>query len=245
MSLPVATPERATAKPRPLFKDFTVLQFAALVLLLDQLTKYLVIQLLSPGFSFPFHGFFRFTHVHNSGSAFGILQGLNTPLIFVSFIGIIILVLIYRSQPHPSNLLRFSLALLLGGAFGNLVDRMRLGYVTDFIDIGPWPVFNLADASIITGLVILAWVLTRSGSPKEQTAPAGESYDPAGGFLEEDLLEEEREYQTQVSLPFNLSDADEPGPLVDILGGGQSEAAPSSPNLVEEAEERPIEPERL
>jgi len=245
MSLPPATPEPAIAKPRPLFKDFTVLQFAALVLLLDQLTKYLVIQLLSPGFSFPFHGFFRFTHVHNSGSAFGILQGLNTPLIFVSFIGIIILVLIYRSQPHPSNLLRFSLALLLGGAFGNLVDRMRLGYVTDFIDIGPWPVFNLADASIITGLVILAWVLTRSESPKEQTAPAGESYHPAGGFLEEDLLEEEREYQTQVSPPFNLSDADEPGPLVDILGGCQSKAAPSSPNLVEESEERPIEPERL
>jgi len=245
MSLPVATPERATAKPRPLFKDFTVLQFAALVLLLDQLTKYLVIQVLSPGFSFPFHGFFRFTHVHNSGSAFGILQGLNTPLIFVSFIGIIILVLIYRSQPHPSNLLRFSLALLLGGAFGNLVDRMRLGYVTDFIDIGPWPVFNLADASIITGLVILAWVLTRSGSPKEQTALAGESYDPAGGCLEEDLLEEKLEYQTQVSLPFNLSDADEPGPLVDILGGGQSEASLSSPNLAEEAEERPTEPERF
>ena len=226
------------------------MQFAALVLLLDQLTKYLVIQLLSPGFSFPFHGFFRFTHVHNSGSAFGILQGLNTPLIFVSFIGVIILVLIYRSQPHPSNLLRFSLALLLGGAFGNLVDRMRLGYVTDFIDIGPWPVFNLADASIITGLVILAWVLTRSESPKEQTAQAGESYHPAGGFLEEDLieedlLEEEREYQTQVPPPFNLSAADEPGPLVDILGGCQSEAAPSSPNLVEEAEERPLEPERL
>ena len=244
MSLPVATPETATAKPRPLFKDFTVLQFTALVLSLDQLTKYLVIQLLSPGFSFPFQGFFRFTHVHNSGSAFGILQGLNTPLIFVSLIVIIILVLIYRSQPHPSNLLRFSLALQLGGAFGNLVDRMRLGYVTDFIDIGPWPVFNLADASIITGLVILAWVLTRSGSPKEQTAPAGEGYHPAGGFLE-DLLEEEREYQTQVSPPFNLSDPDEPGPLIDILGGGQSEAAPASSNLVEDAGERPIEPERL
>ena len=240
MSLPVAT-----AKRRSLVKDFTVLQFAALVLLLDQLTKYLVIQLLSPGFSFPFQGFFRFTHVHNSGSAFGILQGLNTPLIFVSFIGIIVLVLIYRSQSYPSNLLRFSLALQLGGAFGNLVDRMRLGYVTDFIDIGPWPVFNLADASIIIGLVILAWVLTRSGSPKEQTAPTGEGYYSADGILEEDLLEEGREYQTQVSPTFNFSDTDELGPLIDILGGGQSEAAPSSPNLAEDAEERLIDPERL
>ena len=245
MSLPVTTPEPDTAKPRPLVKDFIVLQFAALLLLLDQLTKYLVIQLLSPGFSFPSQGFFRFTHVHNSGSAFGILQGLNTPLIFVSFIGVIILVLIYRSQPHPSNLLRFSLALQLGGAFGNVLDRMRLGYVTDFIDIGPWPVFNLADASIITGLVILAWVLTRSGSPKEHTDSAGEAYLPADGFVGADLVEEEREYQTQVSPPFNPSATHDPGLVVDIPGGGQSEVAPASPNLVEDGEEQPIEPERL
>jgi len=245
MSLPVVSPEPGNAKPRPLVKDLTVLQFAALVLLLDQLTKYLVIQMLSTGSSFPFQGFFRFTHVHNTGSAFGILQGLNTPLIFVSFIGIIILALIYRSHPHPSNLLRFSLALQLGGAFGNVVDRMRLGYVTDFIDIGPWPVFNLADASIITGLVILAWVLTRSGTPKEETASSGEGYDPAGGFQEDDLLEEERECQTEVLPPFKLSNAYEASPFDDILDGGQSESTPSSTNLVEDAEERPIKPERL
>ena len=175
------TPEDAgllRPRPRPIYKDFTVLQLGVLVLLLDQLTKYLVIQLLVPGGSYPFRGFFRFTHVHNSGSAFGILQGQNTPLIFISFIGIIILVLIYRSQPYPSNWLRLSLGLQLGGAFGNLIDRLRLGFVTDFIDIGPWPVFNLADASIVTGLVLLAWVFTRSGpapeSAEESAAQSGE-----------------------------------------------------------------------
>ena len=245
MSLPVVSPEPGNAKPRPLVKDLTVLQFAALVLSLDQLTKYLVIQMLSTGSSFPLHGFFRFTHVHNTGSAFGILQGLNTPLIFVSFIGIIILALIYRSHPHPSNLLRFSLALQLGGAFGNVVDRMRLGYVTDFIDIGTWPVFNLADASIITGLVILAWVLTRSGTPKEEAASFGEEYHPADGFQEDDLPEEDREYQIEVLPPFKLSNAYEPRPFDDILDSAQSESTPSSANLVEGAEERPIEPERL
>lgn len=173
------TPEGASLpRPRPIYKDFNVLQLGVLVLLLDQLTKYLVIQLLVPGGSYPFRGFFRFTHVHNSGSAFGILQGQNTPLIFISFIGIIILVLIYRSQPYPSNWLRLSLGLQLGGAFGNLIDRLRLGFVTDFIDIGPWPVFNLADASIVTGLVLLAWVFTRSGpapeSAEESAAQPGE-----------------------------------------------------------------------
>jgi signal peptidase II len=156
-------PGQGTTGSRPIYKDWTVLQLAALVLLLDQFTKYLVIQLLPFRSSFPLEGFFRFTHVHNTGSAFGILQGLNTPLIFVSFVGVIILVLIYRSQPHPSNWLRLSLGLQLGGAFGNLIDRLRLSYVTDFIDVGPWPVFNLADASIVTGLVLLAWIFLRPG----------------------------------------------------------------------------------
>ncbi len=176
------TPEDAgLPRPRPIYKDFNVLQLGVLVFLLDQLTKYLVIQLLVPGGSYPFRGFFRFTHVHNSGSAFGILQGQNTPLIFISFIGIIVLVLIYRSQPYPSKWLRLSLGLQLGGAFGNLIDRLRLGFVTDFIDIGPWPVFNLADASIVTGLILLAWVFTRSDSkperPEERSVQTAEAWD--------------------------------------------------------------------
>ncbi len=163
---------------KPIYLDFTLLQSAALVFLLDQLTKYLVIQTLAPGMSFPFRGFFRFTHVHNTGSAFGIFQGFNTPLIFVSIIGIIILTMIYRSQERPGNLLRLSLALQLGGAFGNLVDRVRLGFVTDFIDIGPWPVFNIADAAIVSGLFILGWVFTRPMPTHEKPAvpEEGRSY---------------------------------------------------------------------
>ena len=155
---------------KPIYLDFTLLQGAVLVFLLDQLTKYVVIQTLAPGMSFPFRGFFRFTHVHNTGSAFGIFQGFNTPLIFVSIIGVIILTLIYRSQERPSNLLRLSLALQLGGAFGNLADRVRLGFVTDFIDIGPWPVFNIADAAIVSGLFILGWVFTRPTPAREKPA---------------------------------------------------------------------------
>ena len=147
----------------PIYRDLLVLQLALLVFLLDQFTKFLVRELLPLRYSFPYDGFFRITHTYNTGSAFGIFQGQNTPLIFVSFVGIIILALIYRSQARPSSLLRFSLALQLGGAFGNLLDRLRLGHVTDFIDIGPWPVFNLADASIVSGLLILAWVFLRPG----------------------------------------------------------------------------------
>jgi signal peptidase II len=236
-----------------------VLQLAVLVLLMDQFTKYLVIQSLSPGSSFPFRGFFRITHVHNTGSAFGILQGLNTPLIFVSFVGIVILVLIYRSQPHPSNWLRLSLALQLGGAFGNLIDRLRLGYVTDFIDIGPWPVFNLADASIVTGLVILAWVLTRSGPPRErsqrpeeQSAPVSAGNGPTGDERHDNL-----EYRNAVvplpetplpetsppATPINETiAANDPEPIVGLTGEGQSEAPPTSPG---DGVQRRAGPERL
>jgi signal peptidase II len=162
-------------KKSPVYKDLTVLQLAALVLVLDQFSKYLVRELLPFGVSFPDRGFFRFTHAHNTGSAFGLFQGQNTPLIFISFVGIIVLALIYQSQSRPSNWLRLSLGLQLGGAFGNLLDRLRLGFVTDFIDIGPWPVFNLADASIVTGLLLLAWIFLRPGRSQEPK-PVSDAY---------------------------------------------------------------------
>ena len=167
----------------PLSWHLPVLQLAAITLTLDQFTKYLVRELLPDFTSFPYAGFFRFTHTHNTGSAFGIFQGQNAPLIVVSFIGIAVLLAIYFSQPRPGKLLRFSLGLMMGGAVGNLVDRVWQGWVTDFIDIGPWPVFNLADASIVTGLVILGSIFLRPSpkvqpfsmeAPDSRTAPAND-----------------------------------------------------------------------
>ena len=160
----------------PFYKDFVLIQLALIVFLMDQFSKFLVRDLLLYRESFPATGFFRFTHTFNTGSAFGIFRDQNTPLILVSFLGIAILIMIYRSQQVPSGLLRLSLGLQIGGAFGNLVDRLRLGHVTDFMDVGAWPIFNLADASIITGLVILAWVFL--------VAESGEANRPAdqGGY---------------------------------------------------------------
>ena len=160
----------------PFYKDFVLIQLAVIIFLMDQFSKFLVRDLLLYRESFPATGFFRFTHTFNTGSAFGIFRDQNTPLILVSFLGIAILIMIYRSQRVPSGLLRLSLGLQIGGAFGNLVDRLRLGHVTDFMDVGAWPIFNLADASIITGLVILAWVFL--------VAESGEAGGPAdqGGY---------------------------------------------------------------
>lgn len=175
-SQPATSPdEEQVFRKRPIYRDFDLFQLGAIFLLLDQLTKFLVRAYLPFGHSYPATGFFRFTHAENTGSAFGILQGYNTPLIFVSFVGIVVLALIYQSQDRPSNLLRLSLALQFGGAVGNLLDRFRLGAVTDFIDIGIWPIFNLADASIVSGLALLGWVLLRPGGKSgssPETAPS-------------------------------------------------------------------------
>ena len=142
----------------PIYRDFILIQLAVLVFFLDQFSKYLVREFLYLHESFPAYGFFRITHTFNTGSIFGIFQGQNTLFILVSFVGIAVLILLYHSQRFPVGLLRLSLGLQLGGAFGNLLDRVRLGHVTDWADIGPWPVFNVADACIVTGLVLLAWM---------------------------------------------------------------------------------------
>ncbi|CUV03785.1 hypothetical protein MGWOODY_Clf151 [hydrothermal vent metagenome] len=87
----------------PIYKDFVLIQLAALVFIIDQFSKFLVRDQLQFRESFPATGFFRFTHTHNTGSAFGIFQDQNTPLIFVSIIGIAILILIYRSRWRPPD----------------------------------------------------------------------------------------------------------------------------------------------
>ena len=153
----------------PLYRDWTLLQLAALVLALDQLSKFVVRQTLEWHYSWPYQGFFRFTHVQNTGSAFGLFQGHNLPLLLVSLAGVVVLAYIYRSQGQPSLMMRVSIALMLGGALGNLLDRILQGHVTDFIDIGPWPVFNLADSAIVVGLILMAWLLVMRRNESEET----------------------------------------------------------------------------
>ena len=175
---PTAT---GTASTRlPIYRDFILIQLAALVFFLDQFSKYLVREFLFLYQSFPAEGLFRITHTFNTGSIFGIFQGQNTAFILISFVGVAVLLLLYRSQRFPTGLLRLSLGLQLGGAFGNLLDRVRLGHVTDWVDIGPWPVFNVADASIVTGLVLLAWmfIMAERTQPSRATEPEAYNYCP-------------------------------------------------------------------
>ena len=102
---------------------------------------------------------FRFTHTTNTGAAFGIFPNQGGFFVVIAIVVVVAIVLYYRNLPDGSWLVRIALGLQLGGAMGNLVDRLRFGYVTDFIDVGFWPVFNVADSSIVIGVALIAYSL--------------------------------------------------------------------------------------
>jgi signal peptidase II len=108
---------------------------------------------------------------YNTGSAFGLFQQHTNILILASIVGLGVLFYIYWAYYMPRSLFRISLGLQLGGAFGNLLDRVLYGRVTDFIKIGPWPVFNVADSAVVVGMIILVWLLAfPSRKAKERTS---------------------------------------------------------------------------
>lgn len=146
-------------RPRPWYTDWLVLPFIAAVVGLDQLTKFIVRSNLEPYERFPTWGEFHITHIRNTGGAFGLFPDQTFLLIAASLMGVAVLLLLYQNHPFPGPLLRMSLGLQLGGALGNLLDRVRLGYVTDFVELAWWPVWNLADASILVGIGILLGLL--------------------------------------------------------------------------------------
>ena len=170
------SPEQPSAETSPStfswYRDWVLLLTVPVVLSFDQLSKYLVRGNLRLGESWPSEGLFRLTHGTNSGSAFGLFPNQTLILIVASVFAIGFLVYFYRAHALPRPLLRFAIALQLGGALGNLIDRLNAGAVVDFIDVGRWPIFNLADSSIVVGLVLLGWVLLGSDAKRSsRTAP--------------------------------------------------------------------------
>ena len=137
---------------------------ALLIVIADQLSKIWIRTNLAVGQSIPEVGIPRLTHISNTGAAFGLFQGLTFLLTIASFIGVAILLsyalFFYRRFPLLDNWLAWTgLGLILGGTVGNLIDRLRFGYVTDFIDFSFWPAFNLADSSVVVGVIIFAGAL--------------------------------------------------------------------------------------
>jgi len=131
--------------------------FVSAIVFTDQLTKLFVRKNLGLGESVPIiRNFLNITRVQNRGAAFGLIPDQHLLLFFVTVLVIIVIYFWVRRLTQTS--VRIALGLILGGAIGNLLDRMFVGTVTDFLDFHIWPVFNVADSAIVVGAVILVWV---------------------------------------------------------------------------------------
>jgi signal peptidase II len=144
---------------------------ALLILVADQVSKYLVLSSLNLGQSWnpvaSLTSWVSITHVANTGAAFGLFPDLSSLFVVIAVVVVAAIIFYYRHLPAGQWWIKVSLGLQLGGALGNLMDRLRLGYVVDFIDFKIWPVFNVADSSIVIGVAILAYYLLQDRGEKE------------------------------------------------------------------------------
>ncbi|QQS46144.1 MAG: signal peptidase II [Acidobacteriota bacterium] len=162
-----------------------------IVLAIDQLTKYWAVKSLKPVLMIEvIPGFFRFTYATNRGVAFSLFADseMNVPVIFavISIIAALV-VLLYLARTPPGRMLTSTaLSLLLAGIIGNLIDRIRLGEVIDFIDVHladkyTWPTFNIADSAICVGAILLALEMIRDERAARAGGPAKASLIEDGG----------------------------------------------------------------
>ena len=135
----------------------TVIALSSLILILDQISKFYISSALSLGQSIPVvRDIFHISLVYNTGAAFGLFK--NQKIFFIILTAAVVTYIIRDLFSHGRRYSlgrRVALGLILGGAAGNFVDRLRLGYIIDFLDFRVWPVFNLADSAITVGIIIL------------------------------------------------------------------------------------------
>ncbi len=159
------------------FWDYVfLLGIAGFIVVIDQWTKYLVrTQIPFAGSWSPFvwlEPYVRIVHWQNTGAAFGMLQGFG--LVFAILAVIVSIAILYYFPRVPSNewAMRIAMAMQLGGAVGNLIDRITVGTVTDFVSVGTFAVFNVADACISVGTVILILAVWDSERRQKKLAQA-------------------------------------------------------------------------
>lgn len=135
----------------------------ALLVVIDQLCKYAAETYLKPiGTSPIIQNVFHLTYARNTGAAFSILQGKQAFLVTVSLIVVIALLLYFFKNLNKGNTyLNLSISLIIGGALGNLIDRIKLGFVVDFLDfiIIDYPIFNTADVFVVSGTIFLIYAM--------------------------------------------------------------------------------------
>ena len=166
----VSVAERSVAAERRQWIGLAVVAAAAVIA--DQLTKHVVASQLRLDSAVDLVGPFSIHRVQNSGIAFGLFSSATPVVIVLTTVAVAwMLVFFARSGArHPA--LPVALGLLIGGSVSNLVDRVRLGYVTDFLDLRYWPAFNLADSCIVVGVaLLLGSLLLADRSPRSRAGP--------------------------------------------------------------------------
>lgn len=168
--------------PRILQDYLILIAMAAGIVLLDQLTKSVVRTQLAVAESWsPWEWlapYARIVHWHNTGAAFGMLQNLGNVFRNLAILVAIAILFYFPQVPREEWPLRIAMGLQLGGALGNFTDRIMRGFVTDFISIGKFPVFNVADSSITIGVAVLIigmWIRERQQRRKDEESESSES----------------------------------------------------------------------
>ncbi len=157
-------------------RNLAVFIVALGIIVLDQVSKSLVRMFVPLGQSVLEDWPVRFSHYSNNGAAFSMFQNQTYLFVIVAAVAISVIVFYSRRLPKEANVVRLGLGLQLGGAIGNLIDRLLRGGVTDFIDVGFWPVFNVADSAIVVGVGLLAYYLlfatpSQPAKAEEPSAP--------------------------------------------------------------------------
>ncbi len=173
----------------PLARQRTIPLVAVTVLIADQVTKAIAVA------NIPLHtrttivdGFFAITHAHNRGMAFGLFNSVGGPwlrwILVAIAIAAVLIIWSYARHETGRPIVLFAFGAILGGALGNLVDRLRFGYVEDFIlahwGVHEWPAFNVADAAITMGGIALFLTLAREQGESEVSTPPTEQSSDIG-----------------------------------------------------------------
>jgi signal peptidase II len=150
---PVSFAERSLAAGLGQWVALAAIAFAAIAA--DQLTKYIVTSQLQLDEGLHVIGPFWIHHVQNSGIAFGLFASATAAVILLTAVAVSAMLIFFARSGARHPILPVALGLVIGGSLSNLLDRVRLGYVTDFLDLRYWPAFNLADSFIVIGVLVL------------------------------------------------------------------------------------------
>jgi signal peptidase II len=150
-------------------RDYVILiVIASIIVVLDQWTKYMVRTLIPFGGSWSpwswLEPYVKIVHWQNTGAAFGMFQGFGLVFTVLAFVVAIAILYYFPRVPRSEWAMRLAMIMQLGGAVGNLIDRLTQGTVTDFVSLGTFAVFNVADASISVGtaiLILAVWISER------------------------------------------------------------------------------------